>query len=54
MENGLDRWATGASEARETAIKTFQVRGEGSLTQGRGSGDGKGQEMQGLNCQFSR
>lgn len=53
MENGLDRWATGALEASETAIKMFQVRGEGSLTQGRGSGDGEGQEMEGSNCQFS-
>lgn len=43
----------GIPEAGETAIKMFQVRGEGSLTQGRGSGDGKGQEMQGLNRQLS-
>lgn len=34
----------GIPEAGETAIKMFQVRGEGSLTQGRGSGDGKGQD----------
>lgn len=42
MENGLDRWATGGSEASETAIKMFQVRGEGSLTRGQGQWGWKG------------
>lgn len=49
MENGLDGWATGARETNEVATKMFQVRGEGSLTQGRSLGDGKGQKMQKLN-----
>lgn len=47
MENGVDRWATGIRETSETAIKMFQARGEGSLTPGRSSGEGKRQRKRG-------
>lgn len=49
MENGLDGWVIGVREINEVVIKMFQVRGEGSLIQGRSFGDGKGQKMQKLN-----